>query len=105
MEKRGRGVLNPIYMVWCLSNEDAWPRERKDSNEDRAGGTEYLKTPSILEKNRTSRSDYQVNVVVVSRAVEDESIARVPRKRKKKANSCEVTHKDLEREGGVRTSI
>jgi hypothetical protein len=36
------------------------------------------------------------------RAVEEESVARVPRKRKEKAHSCEVTPNDLERgEGGV----
>jgi hypothetical protein len=39
------------------------------------------------------------------RAVEDESVARIPRERKEKANSCEVAHKDLEREVSVRISI
>jgi hypothetical protein len=35
------------------------------------------------------------------RVVEDESVAQGPRERKEKANICEVTPEDLEREGGV----
>ena len=33
------------------------------------------------------------------RAAEDQSVARGPRKRKEKANFCDITPKDLEREG------